>query len=412
MDRKEWNTSTKEFKRSIKESMRTGDFKGMDHEIGDVVSDTVDMAINEVRKAIGSIQFSNDVAKAPKAPSPPKPEKTEVYQQPKNTYVGRTFKKIKKRQITFAYNPIGKVSGMVLKILGMIGSTGLGIAIMILAIIGMATGSVAAFTLPIGIMMPFFVTSLILQSRGSTLRNRYKRFDKYLHIIGNRHFIELYEVMELSGFSYKYVIKDLKKMIRIGMFPQASLDTEDGMLYLSRGGYEQYRYLTGHEQAQVEEKEEQAQTSENSGSMVARMGRDYLQRINDLRVKLKDTDAVNKIIHMEAVLIKIIEYIEKHPDQKDEVRRLMDYYLPTTIKLLMAYYEFEQQPIQGENILRTKQEIKQTLDTINSAFEKLLDQLFKDLAWDISTDISVMETMLAQEGLAENTINKSKTMGE
>ncbi len=412
MDRKEWNTSTKEFKRSIKESMRTGDFKGMDHEIGDVVSDTVDMAINEVRKAIGSIQFSNDVAKAPKAPSPPKPEKTEVYQQPKNTYVGRTFKKIKKRQITFAYNPIGKVSGMVLKILGMIGSTGLGIAIMILAIIGMATGSVAAFTLPIGIMMPFFVTSLILQSRGSALRNRYKRFDKYLHIIGNRHFIELYEVMELSGFSYKYVIKDLKKMIRIGMFPQASLDTEDGMLYLSRGGYEQYRYLTGHEQAQVEEKEEQAQTSENSGSMVARMGRDYLQRINDLRVKLKDTDAVNKIIHMEAVLIKIIEYIEKHPDQKDEVRRLMDYYLPTTIKLLMAYYEFEQQPIQGENILRTKQEIKQTLDTINSAFEKLLDQLFKDLAWDISTDISVMETMLAQEGLAENTINKSKTMGE
>lgn len=412
MDRKEWNTSTKEFKRSIKESMRTGDFKGMDHEIGDVVSDTVDMAINEVRKAIGSIQFSNDVAKAPKAPSPPKPEKTEVYQQPKNTYVGQTFKKIKKRQITFAYNPIGKVSGMVLKILGMIGSTGLGIAIMILAIIGMATGSVAAFTLPIGIMMPFFVTSLILQSRGSTLRNRYKRFDKYLHIIGNRHFIELYEVMELSGFSYKYVIKDLKKMIRIGMFPQASLDTEDGMLYLSRGGYEQYRYLTGHEQAQVEEKEEQAQTSENSGSMVARMGRDYLQRINDLRVKLKDTDAVNKIIHMEAVLIKIIEYIEKHPDQKDEVRRLMDYYLPTTIKLLMAYYEFEQQPIQGENILRTKQEIKQTLDTINSAFEKLLDQLFKDLAWDISTDISVMETMLAQEGLAENTINKSKTMGE
>ncbi len=100
---------------------------------------------------------------------------------------------------------------MVLKILGMIGSTGLGIAIMILAIIGMATGSVAAFTLPIGIMMPFFVTSLILQSRGSTLRNRYKRFDKYLHIIGNRHFIELYEVMELSGFSYKICHKRLKK---------------------------------------------------------------------------------------------------------------------------------------------------------------------------------------------------------
>ncbi len=93
MDRKEWNTSTKEFKRSIKESMRTGDFKGMDHEIGDVVSDTVDMAINEVRKAIGSIQFSNDVAKAPKAPSPPKPEKQRFINNPKIHMLGGRSKR-------------------------------------------------------------------------------------------------------------------------------------------------------------------------------------------------------------------------------------------------------------------------------------------------------------------------------
>jgi hypothetical protein len=218
--------------------------------------------------------------------------------------------------------------------------------------------------------------------------------------------------MELSGFSYKYVVKDLKKMIRIGMFPQASLDTEDGMMYLSRGGYEQYRYLTGHEAEPVNEENSETEDQESKVNIVASMGRDYIQRINDLRVKLKDSEAASKIIHMEAVLLKIVEYIEKHPEQKDEVRRLMDYYLPMTIKLLTAFYDFEQQPIQGENIIKTKQEIKATLDTINNAFEKLLDQLFKDLAWDISTDISVMETMLAQEGLTENTINKSKTMGE
>jgi hypothetical protein len=403
MDRKEWNEHTSEFRRNIKESMRTGNFKGIDHDIGGVVSDTVDLAIHEVQKTIGSIQYNL------------KQQNNTKYEPPRDTTyvrVEQPVKKNKKRNITFAYNPIGKVSGMLLQIFGTIGTLGLGIAVMVLGIIGLSIGSFAAFTIPIGIMLPLLAGSMIMKSRGTTLRGRYKRFDKYLHIIGNRHFIELYELMELSGFSYKYVVKDLKKMIRIGMFPQASLDTEDGMMYLSRGGYEQYRYLTGHEAEPVNEENSETEDQESKVNIVASMGRDYIQRINDLRVKLKDSEAASKIIHMEAVLLKIVEYIEKHPEQKDEVRRLMDYYLPMTIKLLTAFYDFEQQPIQGENIIKTKQEIKATLDTINNAFEKLLDQLFKDLAWDISTDISVMETMLAQEGLTENTINKSKTMGE
>ena len=39
------------------------------------------------------------------------------------------------------------------------------------------------------------------------------------------------------------------------------------------------------------------------------------------------------------------------------------------------------------------------MDTINMAFESLLDSLFQDMAWDISSDISVMKTMMAQDGL-------------
>ena len=49
----------------------------------------------------------------------------------------------------------------------------------------------------------------------------------------------------------------------------------------------------------------------------------------------------------------------------------------------------------------TKQEIEKTLDTLNVAFEKLLDSLFQDTAWDVSSDVSVLHTMLAQEGLTE-----------
>lgn len=84
----------------------------------------------------------------------------------------------------------------------------------------------------------------------------------------------------------------------------------------------------------------------------------------------------------------------------------MEYYLPTTIKLLQAYQDLDAQPVQGENIISSKKEIEKTLDTLNRAFEKLLDDLFQETAWDVSTDISVLHTMLAQEGLTEDGLKK------
>ena len=80
----------------------------------------------------------------------------------------------------------------------------------------------------------------------------------------------------------------------------------------------------------------------------------------------------------------------------------MEYYLPTTWKLIDAYRVLDQQSIQGENISSSKKEIRDTLDTINEAFENLLDSFFRNTAWDVSTDISVLKTMLAQEGLTGN----------
>ena len=86
------------------------------------------------------------------------------------------------------------------------------------------------------------------------------------------------------------------------------------------------------------------------------------------------------------------------------MRKLIEYYLPTTAKLLNAYIDLEKQPEVGDNIKNTKIEIENTLDTINDAFEKLLDSMFEDMAWDISSDINVMKNMMAQDGLTETNV--------
>ena len=103
---------------------------------------------------------------------------------------------------------------------------------------------------------------------------------------------------------------------------------------------------------------------------------------------------------------KIFDRVEQNPASVGDIRKMMEYYLPTTIKLLQAYQDLDAQPVQGENIISSKKEIEKTLDTLNRAFEKLLDDLFQETAWDVSTDISVLHTMLAQEGLTEDGLKK------
>ena len=90
----------------------------------------------------------------------------------------------------------------------------------------------------------------------------------------------------------------------------------------------------------------------------------------------------------------------------------MNYYLPMTVKLLDAYADMDAQPVQGETIQASKREIEASLDTLNAAFEKLLDSIFTETALDVSSDITVLNTMLAQEGLVEDEITKMRKQGQ
>ena len=102
------------------------------------------------------------------------------------------------------------------------------------------------------------------------------------------------------------------------------------------------------------------------------------------------------------------ERAQAHPEIVPDLKKMMDYYLPMTVKLLNAYAEMDAQPVQGETILASKKEIEDTLDTLNLAFEKLLDSIFEDTAMDVSSDISVLNTLLAQEGLKDDGFSKLK----
>ena len=113
-----------------------------------------------------------------------------------------------------------------------------------------------------------------------------------------------------------------------------------------------------------------------------------------------------KLDKMEQLVQRIFDEVRIHPEVAPDLQKMMNYYLPMTVKLLDAYEEMDRMPVQGENIQSSKKEIEDTLDTLNQAFEKLLDSVFQDTAWDVSSDISVLHTLLAQEGLTDDDFAK------
>ena len=112
-----------------------------------------------------------------------------------------------------------------------------------------------------------------------------------------------------------------------------------------------------------------------------------------------------KIEQMETLTARIFVCASEHPESISQTDRLFKYYFPSVLKLLKVYEDVEKQPVQGENIRKTKKEIEDSLDTMNQALEKLFDEMFQNVAMDISSDIQVLEVMLKQDGLTEDGIH-------
>ena len=121
-----------------------------------------------------------------------------------------------------------------------------------------------------------------------------------------------------------------------------------------------------------------------------------MRRLND---SIQDEKISAQIDHLEQVTRKIIDHVVEQPKKLSQIRKFMNYYLPTTLKILNAYDRMSAAGISGTNIDTTKDKVEDMLETIVRAFDKQLDALFGDEALDISTDITVLEQMLAREGI-------------
>lgn len=301
--------------------------------------------------------------------------------------------------------PVGKVSNILFIVFGSIGSLGSLIASIVLAIVGYSLNMSFMFNIISFGLLPLFIASNLLLLNGRRIRNRLKRFQRYISQMQGSTYYMIKDFSLSTGKSNKYIAKDLQRMIKVGMFPQGHLDYKKTCFMLNNETYEHYLILMENMKMREEIKEDEKYKKDYLDPEIRKAineGREYVSKIREANVEIPGKEISQKLERLEEVTRKIFDYVETHPEKFPEIKKFTEYFLPTTLKLVEAYRDFEYQPVQGENISKAKREIEETMDTINHAFENLLDDLFQDAVMDISTDISVLETMIAQEGLGKN----------
>ena len=302
--------------------------------------------------------------------------------------------------------PAGSVSGILCMVFGTIGISIYGISVLTFSVLKIFFSNLLiGSNIILVVLFLFFVASLALLLKGISLRKRVKRFKKYVRVIDNNTYISIGDLAKFAKEKERFLIKDLSKMIDLGMFLEGHIDEEKTYFMLNDEVYGDYLNLKKQEIDKKSNKKKLKEEIDNSAKeeseSTIKIGRDYIEQIKTVKNELYREEIFANLDKLENISQQILNQVEKNPQKAQEVNKFINHYLPITIKLINSYEELNNQVVQGDNIKNAKIEIEKSIELINKAFENLLDDLFEDVALDISTDISVLKTLFKQEGLGE-----------
>ena len=395
-DNESWKGIGEEIRKSVLEALDSGNFENLGNAVFDTVADTMRTVSEQVGKTV-SVNQTRVMSEVTKARQEAR-RQAEAMKKKKPSVAAR---------VLAPFQSIGSVSNVLLKVFGGIatGLTGAFALIMMLASIMDAT------------LFPLLLFSLglLAGSIGMILVGvmQKKRLDKaeyYLKLAGNNHYINVSDIAQFTNESKKKVLTELRQFIRQGFYPEGHLDSKGTCLMQDNKISSEYLEIEKQRRIQAKEareakRSEQESIPEQSAVVKTELeqliaeGQVYIDQLRIMNDHIQGEEISAKLFRLESLLKQIYARLEEHPEQLPQLKKFLEYYLPTTLKLVAAYEEFDAMSEQGPNIVEAKAEIEKTMDTINDAFAELLNRLYRDTAFDVTTDAQVLQTMLAQEGL-------------
>lgn len=229
----------------------------------------------------------------------------------------------------------------------------------------------------------------------------YRRYKVYESILKYKSTEILDDIAVYAKSKMGIVINDLRKAVKRKYIPQGHFGKDELIFMVSDEAYAKYQEKQAvYDRYYRKQVEERARMKERSKAMQEIMdsGQKYIDKIHESNNIIKDKKISEKLDRMERIVSMIFHEVDVNPAQADKLGLFLNYYLPTTEKLLEAYIDLDEKEIKGKSLQKTQKEIDASLDTINASFEGLLDKFYQEKELDITSDITAMEVIMKQEG--------------
>lgn len=243
-------------------------------------------------------------------------------------------------------------------------------------------------------------------------RKKEAAFRQCLKITGEAGLVDIGKLSRTMGWKGTEADRNLSDMIDRGYFGErAYIDHERGLLVIRpedmRDVYRAEDMAAAAKKAQEEKSAQEKKTADMT---------EYERIVEAIRqadVDIDDEAMSEKIRRMQTITAAIFREVEAHPEKRSQIDRFLNYYLPTTLKLLNNYARIEEQGVTGQNMAKAKADIERIADTLVEGYEKQLDTLYRAEAMDIAGDVSVIENMMKRDGLtgAKDFSSPGQTMG-
>ncbi len=241
-----------------------------------------------------------------------------------------------------------------------------------------------------------------------------KDYTRFLRELGHNTVIPIRDLASSVQKSEKDTIKELMYMMNKGYFKQARIVENDSLFLLDIPTFKLYKNQKNqmpnlsHEENKKIAQDTSTKTSKDKAEEIIKISSKEITSINLSISRIKNRNFLEKVIEIKKTIENITNIIKRYPEKAYVLDKFIEYYLPTTVKLIDAYTEYEIMESNDSKIKNSLAEIESSIEIINEAFEKIQLELMEDRTMDIKTDIDTMKILLNQEGYLEKDWSKDE----
>lgn len=246
-------------------------------------------------------------------------------------------------------------------------------------------------------IIPALVISFYLNYKVKKDKNQIIRFRKYNREIGNNTVIPTADLAAITAKPIDFTINDLLNMIEKDYYRQARIVENGELFILDSNTYKLYKEEMLRDPKESYEELEEKESNALVEEYLSRAKRD-VTALTEMTPKLREPMKA-KISEFLQIVGKIFELLKENPNTAKDLDKVINFYLPTTVKLMDNYIDLSEKPT--DSVKSSLKSMEQTMDLVNDGFMKMLDNIYQEKIMDLSSDMSVLKSMLRQEGLLD-----------